>query len=71
MTSSAQLDFERRNWRGPMSEMLRSWNDAPNPEREFDCTAGAEQSLERADEEGRTALSIKNDWATVFADVEI
>ena len=39
-----------------------------DPQREFDYTAGAEQSLERADREGWTVVSIKNDWATVFAD---
>jgi phosphoserine phosphatase len=37
-------------------------------EREFDYTAGAEQSLERADAEGWTVVSIKDDWASVFAD---
>jgi len=37
-------------------------------EREFDYTAGAEQSLERANAEGWTVVSVKNDWATVFAD---
>jgi hypothetical protein len=37
-----------------------------DPEREFDYTAGAEKSLERADAGGWTVVSIKNDWATVF-----
>jgi hypothetical protein len=37
-----------------------------DPEREFDYTAGAEKSLERADAADRTVVSIKNDWATVF-----
>ena len=36
-------------------------------EREFDYTAGAEASLERAQAEGWTVVSIKNDWSTVFA----
>jgi phosphoserine phosphatase len=36
-------------------------------EREFAYTAGAEQALERADKDGWTVVSIKNDWATVFA----
>jgi len=40
-----------------------------DPQREFDYTAGAEQSLERAEDEGWTVVSIKNDWATVFADI--
>jgi len=39
-----------------------------DPEREFDYTAGAEQSLEQAEQEGWTVVSVKNDWATVFAD---
>jgi hypothetical protein len=39
-----------------------------DPDREFDYTAGAEQSLERADQDGWTVVSIKNDWSTVFAD---
>ena len=36
-------------------------------EREFDYTAGAEDSLARASTQGWTVVSIKNDWATVFA----
>jgi hypothetical protein len=39
-----------------------------DPEREFDYTAGAERSLEQAGREGWTVISIKDDWATVFAD---
>ena len=39
-----------------------------DPDREFDYTAGAEQSLERAQQDGWTVVSIKRDWATVFAD---
>jgi hypothetical protein len=37
-------------------------------EREFAYTAGAEASLERARVDGWTVVSVKNDWATVFAD---
>jgi phosphoserine phosphatase len=37
-------------------------------EREFDYTAGAETSLQRAAADGWTVVSIKNDWATVFPD---
>ncbi len=36
-------------------------------EREFDYVTGAEQSLERAQADGWTVVSVKNDWATVFA----
>jgi len=37
-------------------------------EREFDYTAGAETSLEVAAAQGWTVVSMKDDWATVFAD---
>jgi hypothetical protein len=36
-------------------------------EREFDYTGGAEQALERAEPSGWTVVSIKNDWAKIFA----
>jgi phosphoserine phosphatase len=39
-------------------------------EREFDYTAGAEEALERAQAAGWTVISIKDDWATVFADAD-
>jgi hypothetical protein len=35
-------------------------------ERGFDYTAGAEQALERAQADGWTVVSIKNDWTNVF-----
>jgi hypothetical protein len=38
-------------------------------DHEFDDTAGAEQALEQARAMGWTVGSIKDDWATVFADV--
>jgi haloacid dehalogenase-like hydrolase len=38
-------------------------------EREFDYTAGAEDALDRAREQGWTIVSIKDDWDAVFADV--
>jgi phosphoserine phosphatase len=37
-------------------------------EREADYVKGAEQSLERARADGWTVISMKDDWATVFAD---
>jgi hypothetical protein len=37
-------------------------------EREFDSVTGAEAALERAAEAGWTVVSIKDDWATVFAE---
>ena len=36
--------------------------------REFDYTAGAEEALKQAKARGWTVVSVKNDWATVFAD---
>jgi phosphoglycolate phosphatase-like HAD superfamily hydrolase len=38
-------------------------------EREFDYTTGAEKALELAAAGGWTVISVKNDWASVFADV--
>jgi hypothetical protein len=40
-----------------------------DPGREFDYTAGAERSLVYARTHDWTVVSIKQDWATVFADV--
>jgi phosphoserine phosphatase len=37
-------------------------------DREFAYTAGAETSLEHADEHGWTVVSMKDDWAAIFAD---
>jgi phosphoglycolate phosphatase-like HAD superfamily hydrolase len=37
-------------------------------DREFDYTAGAEKSLDRAATDGWTVVSMRNDWATVFSD---
>ena len=39
-----------------------------DPEREFDYIAGAERSQEQAEAQGWTVVSIRRDWATVFAD---
>jgi hypothetical protein len=36
-------------------------------EREFAYTAGAEESLQAAADQGWTVVSIKDDWETVFA----
>ena len=49
----------------PALRLLLLHDDAT---RESDYTAGAEQALERADTAGWTVISIKNDWAKVFAD---
>jgi phosphoserine phosphatase len=37
-----------------------------DPEREFDYTAGADQALTRAEADGWTVVSMRNDWTTVF-----
>jgi phosphoserine phosphatase len=44
--------------------MLVRHDDA---EREFDATDGAEDALARADADGWTVVSVKDDWASVFA----
>jgi hypothetical protein len=37
-------------------------------DREFDYTAGAEKSLDRAATDGWTVVSMRNDWTCVFSD---
>jgi hypothetical protein len=49
----------------PALRLLVNHDDA---DREFEYTAGAETSLERAGAEGWTVVSVKRDWETVFAD---
>jgi hypothetical protein len=49
----------------PALRLLLLHDDA---EREFDYIAGADQALERARAAGWTVVSIKDDWANVFAD---
>jgi phosphoserine phosphatase len=53
---------------GPALRLLVLHDDA---EREYDYTAGAENSLKQADAEGWTVVSIKNDWSTVFAETRM
>ena len=48
------------------SSAILRWMLHDDPAREFDYTAGAEQALQQARSNGWTAISIKNDWATVF-----
>ena len=47
----------------PTLRLLVLHDDA---EREFDYRSGAEHALERAEADGWTVVSVKNDWATVF-----
>jgi hypothetical protein len=49
----------------PALRLLLLHDDA---EREFAYTAGAETALERAKTQSWTVISVKNDWATVFAE---
>ena len=49
----------------PALRLLVLHDDA---EREFDYVKGAERALERARDESWTVVSVKDDWATVFAD---
>jgi phosphoserine phosphatase len=53
----------------PARPGLRLLVQHDDEEREFDYVAGAETSLEQARAQGWTVVSIKNDWATVFAEV--
>ena len=50
----------------PALRLLVLHNDA---EREFDYDKGAEKALDTAKAEGWTVISVKDDWATVFADL--
>jgi hypothetical protein len=50
----------------PALRLLVLHDDA---DREFDYVAGAERALEQATAKGWTLVSVKNDWATVFADL--
>src|SRR4051794_29937 len=52
----------------PSRRTLRLLLRHDDHEREFDYTAGAETSLELAGAQGWTVISVKDDWATVFAD---
>jgi phosphoserine phosphatase len=57
------LDFTQH----PDKPFLRLLVLHDDGEREFDYTSGAEQALERADASSWSVVSIKRDWATVFA----
>jgi phosphoserine phosphatase len=51
----------------PSGSSLRLLVLHDDPHREFDYVACAERALDRAREQGWTVVSVKNDWATVFA----
>jgi phosphoserine phosphatase len=52
---------------GPSRGGLRLLVLHDDAEREFDYTTGAERALERAQDESWTVVSVRDDWATVFA----
>ncbi len=52
---------------GPAHPALRLLVLHDDADREFDYVAGAEKSLEQADAQGWTVVSMKRDWNTVFA----
>jgi phosphoserine phosphatase len=58
------LHFASHSSRPSLSMLVRH----DDGEREFAYDAGAEESLKRAAAEGWTVVSVKDDWATVFAD---
>jgi phosphoserine phosphatase len=57
------LQFTRRQ-DTPFLSLLLLHDDA---DREFDYTSGADQALQKADSDGWTVVSMKNDWAAVFS----
>jgi FMN phosphatase YigB (HAD superfamily) len=58
----AMLDFTQHA-DAPSLRLLVLHDDA---DREFAYTAGAEEALDRADREGWTVVSMRDDWAAVF-----
>ena len=54
---------------GTSREALRLLALHDDAEREFDDVSGAERSLEQAETQGWTVVSVKDDWSTVFADL--
>jgi phosphoserine phosphatase len=50
---------------GPSLKLLVLHDDA---EREFDYTAGAERTLEHAEQYGWTVVSMRHDWTRIFSD---
>jgi len=54
-------------WTGGTRPALRLLIDHDDDEREFAYRSGADAALERACSDGWTVVSVKNDWATVFA----
>jgi phosphoserine phosphatase len=55
---------------GPDRPALRLLVLHDDAEREFDYVGGSERALEQAKAQQWEVVSVKNDWSTVFADVE-
>ena len=53
---------------GPSRPALRLLIDHDDPDREFQYSSGAEEALRMAPAEGWTVVSVRQDWARVFAD---
>jgi phosphoserine phosphatase len=60
-------DVPMLRWAGGDRPALRLLINHADPEREFAYTAGAETALARAGADGWTVVSVRNDWATVYA----
>jgi hypothetical protein len=77
---NGSADVRCSQWETP-TETPPCWNSPTTPtgrplrllllhddaKREFDFRVGAEQALSQAEADGWTVVSIKSDWATVFA----
>lgn len=61
-------DIPMLAWAGGERPALRMLVSHDDGEREFDSAKGAEDALTRAERDGWTVVSMKNDWATIFAD---
>jgi phosphoserine phosphatase len=61
-------DVPMLRWAGGDRPALRLLLDHDDEEREFGYTTGAETALDRARADGWTVVSIKDDWANVYAD---
>jgi phosphoserine phosphatase len=60
-------DVPMLRWTGGERPALRLLIDHDDAEREFAYRGGAEDALERGRAEGWTVVSVRDDWATVYA----
>ena len=59
----AMLQYTAANTRAALCLLV----DHDDAEREFSYTAGAEEAMKQATENGWTVISVKEDWRRVFA----